>query len=347
MRFFPSTMTVHKGDTITFSGGFHTATLLPAGDDPNVWVEDNATALGAPYGAFTADPDEGPAAIKFNNAVAFGDPTCGTADAPCDYTGNDVVNSGVFVFGPGSFTATINANPGDILYVICLIHPNMRMRVTVVAPTDAATTQGSIDEAMADTVAQDNDDALAIHSALKAKRSKHTTTGGKTVWDTWVGYDTPHVSLLGMYPKKLSIKKGQTVRYHFQQLVYEIHTATFPLADALAISNNSFVPVCDPDGDSGTMPDNPPEMQAPPFCNDPTQLELDIDAGMLDSGDQVLRSRNDFENSTPRGPSTPAIGSKIGGQKSWDLKFQAVSPTKGFKYICMIHPSMRGAVVVK
>lgn len=342
MRFFPSRMSVHQGDTITFSSdGFHTASLLPAGADVQTWVDENVAAPAGPFAPFVPDPDEGPSNLKFNNAVAFpSDPTCGTPGAPaCTYDGSSLVNSGVLVFGPGSFTTTIDAAPGESFWVICLVHNNMRMRVTVVADDAPATTQASIDAAKTSQIAHDTDEAAATHHRLLTKRSKHTTASGKTVWDSWVGYDLPGVSLLAMYPKKLRIKKGQTVRYHFGSLEYEVHTATFPHTKGLEIANNSFVPSCDLDGDAGTAADVPPEIPGPPFCNDPSQLELDLDPRMGDTGNGTLRSRTDFENSGVRGDFLP--------RAAWDLKFGARSGDKPFKYVCMIHPFMRGAVVVR
>ena len=340
MRFFPSRMSVHEGDTITFSGGFHTATLLPTGTDAQVFVDENSVPADGPYAPFTADPDEGPAGLKFNNAVAFPtDPSCGAPDAPaCEYDGSEVVNSGVFVFGPGSFTTTINAPAGETFWVICLVHSNMRMRVTVVPDDQAATTQASIDSAKASQIARDTDDAHAAHNRLLKKKTKHTTASGKTVWDAWAGFDMPGVTLYGMYPRKLSIRKGQTVRWHFNTLEYEVHTVTFPLGEGLDIANNSFVPSCDPDTDAGSMPDNPPDLQGPPFCSDPTQLELDLDPRFMDSGNERLSSNSDFENSGVRGDFL--------SRAPWDLRFTAKSPDGGFKYLCMIHPFMRGKVIV-
>ena len=340
MRFFPSRMTVHQGDTITFGGGFHTATLLPTGTDAQAWADDNVMADGAELTPFVADPDEGSTALKFNNRVAFpSDPTCGTADAPCAYDGSSVVNSGVFVFGPGSFTTTIDAAPGESFWVVCLIHINMRMRVTVVPDNEPTTTQASIDEGKQQLIARDRDEAAALRSRLATRRSKHTTASGKTVWDSWVGYDQAGLSLFGMFPERLRIAKGDTVRYHFASLEYEIHTATFPRDKALEIANGSFGPSCDLDGDSGTEPDSPPTIEGPPFCADPSTLELDLHRRINATGDGVLRSATDFENSGIRGD--------YFSRAAWDLKFPRTSPDGGFKYICMIHPGMRGTVVVR
>ncbi len=63
MRFLPSRLRVHKGDTITFTGGFHTATLLPEDADAQVWVEENVVPADSPFTPFAADEDEGAGAL--------------------------------------------------------------------------------------------------------------------------------------------------------------------------------------------------------------------------------------------------------------------------------------------
>jgi plastocyanin len=341
MRFLPARLRVHRGDTITFSSeSFHTATFLPEEAEAEEWIEDNVSRVDAPYSVFVSDPDEGERGLKFNNRVAFPtDPTCGSADQPCLYDGTQELNSGVFVFRPGSFTATVDVAPGESFWVICLVHQAMRMRITVVDDTAAASTQAEIDQAKEQQVASDADEAAAMHSRLSTRRSKHTTASGKRVWDAWAGFDMPGVSLLAMYPRKLSIRKGDSVRWHFGSLEYEVHTVTFPRSKGLDIANNSFVPGCDPDGDSGTEPDSPPQMEGPPFCEDPRQLELDLDPRFTDQGDGIVRSARDFENSGVRGDFL--------SRAPFDLRFPAGSPDAGFKYVCMIHPFMQGNIVVK
>lgn len=342
MRFFGGgVLRVHPGDTINFhSEGFHTATLLPKNTDAFRWLDANSPPLDGPWSLVHTDPDED---FKANNRVLFPSRRdCGTADNPCSYTGDEVLNSGVLVFGdPAGMTAKVDAQPGDFFWVICLIHPHMRMRVEVVAPTEPASDQATIDAKTAMQKALDHDWASSADARLRAKQTKHVTSDGKTVWDVFAGYDNHWVSLFGMYPKRLKIKKGQTVEFHFNQLIYEDHTTTFPLSTGLDVTNNEFfVPNCDPDGDSGTAADNPPDVQGPPFCSDPSQLEFDIsDRAALPQGDGRFTGNRDYESSGIR-------GSAAVSNASWDLRFAKVSPDSGFKYLCLIHPFMRGKVIV-
>jgi hypothetical protein len=98
--------------------------------------------------------------------------------------------------------------------------------------------------------------------------------------------------------------------------------------------------VCDPDGDAGAGPDVPPELAEPPFCNDPTQLEFELDDRFIaPQGNGVFRG-GDLESSGARGRHAAL------GNDAYSLTFRATSPGTGFKYLCLIHPFMRGRVVV-
>lgn len=354
MRFFPGTINVHKGDTLHFtSESFHSATFLPKGQHPITWAG-SFGKFGDPFGLYTRDPDEGADAMKANNAVLF--PTrqdCGQAGQPaCAYDGSGdatggVLNSGLPLGGPLDFSVTVTANPGDTLWVVCLVHTHMFMRVNVVADNTAATTQASIDEAKARLIAFDTDWAVSAHTRLNRPTS-HETADGTKVWDVYVGYDNHWVSLFAMYPRRLRIPRGATVRYHFDGLIYETHTATLPVSIANGVGQQNFAPVCDTDGDQGTAPDSPPQIEGPPFCNDPRQLELDLSAeAMLPVGDGIYTGGDDFENSGERGPAAFTSNPPFVGNASFDVKFAKLSGDEPFKYMCLVHPFMKGRVAVK
>ncbi|MFN2594107.1 MAG: hypothetical protein ABR579_04375 [Actinomycetota bacterium] len=151
MKFFPHTLTVHKGDVIHItSDGFHTATFLPANTNASEWIDANASNPTQPFSTIVADPDEGttPTQLDFNTAVVLPSQfTCGTPDqGPCGYDGSAPLNSGL-PLGEGEsldFAVTVNANPGDFFYVICLLHHHMRMKVNVVPGGQAASSQSEI-----------------------------------------------------------------------------------------------------------------------------------------------------------------------------------------------------------
>lgn len=345
MKFFgPSA--VHKGDVLHFvGGGFDTASLIPKNQDLEGWVGANATAPGQPYALASSDPDEGALGLKFSNSVFFPSSfNCGVAQQPCDYDGNSVVNSGVPQGDSMDFYVTVDANPGDYFYIDNLIVPRMHRRVQVVPESTATPTQADVDAAMAAQTAQDDDEGNAIVNRVN-KKSTHKTASGQTVVDSYVGYDTHDIAIMGIFPSVLHIKKGQTVRYHFAQDEYFAHTMTFPVSKGLDISSHLGELVCDPDGDNGTAPDTEAQ-QAPPFCPGGfDQVELDIPEHFVTTeGDGVLTSASDFESSGFRGGSVPKLGPTIGGNGPFDLRFAKKGKFKG---LCMVHPEMRQTVDVE
>lgn len=345
MMFLPDRIRVHQGDMLAFSSeSFHTATFLTGGTDASDWLEDNASAIGDPFFIAEPDTDDGPAAAKFNlDVLGPTTPFCGAPGTPCDYDGSAVLNSGVPLAGPMDFNVTVNAGAGSAFWVVCLIHQNMRMRVNVVSPASATSDPAQIAAERDAQIAQDEDAALALHRRLKDRQSFHRNANGKKIWDAWAGFDTKRFALLDMYPNKLTIKKGNRVRWHFSQLVKENHTVSISRNQAIQqIVSQDFMFVCDPDG-GGPGPDNPPELQDFPFCNDPSQLEIDA-ADMLfpPAGNTNWTGGSDLEHSGVLG-ATPLAQSDA----PFTVKFKATTNRKGVPYICSIHPFMVGRVRVK
>jgi plastocyanin len=347
MRFFPASLTVHPGDVLHFtSEGFHTATLLPTGVSTDDFVQDYASGLDEPWSFLVADPDEPPGNVKANNRALFPtDPACGAPDAPCEFDGSGnpidgVLNSGIPLAGPLDFSVEVTADPGDTFWVICLVHPKMQMRVRVVGAGEQTTAPGQVAQETEQQVARDTDHARALHARLDSKRTSHKIRGGGRVWDAWAGFDTQYLALYDFYPGVLRVNRGDRVRWHFDALYFEDHTVTGPNSRALQIVGESFLPVCDPDGDAGPGPDTPPEIEEPPFCSDPAQVEIDITADfVLPAGNGRVTNRKDFENSG-------VLGANVPGPESYDLTFRRRLDGP-YKYLCLIHPFMRGRVLVK
>jgi plastocyanin len=342
---------VMTGDTLRFtSDSFHTATLLPKNVDVQSWVADNAAGVGNPWSFLLPDPDDtaldpggSPAtpSLKGNTAAIFPSSfLCGSATAPCPHDGSSVTNSGVPNAGPLDFSATIAGVPGDEIWVICLVHTHMRLRVTVTDDPTAVTTQPAIDAARDAQIAVDDEQAAALHKKMLSADSTHTTASGKKVTDVQAGVDTHWIALLAFYPKVATIKKGQTVRFHFgASSVFEDHTASFSFDEALSVFDVTFVPGCDPDGDAGAGPDGPPENEAT-LCNDPTHVEFDVPPmAVYEQGDGSFNGSG-YESSGIRGTEAMDL-------RPWDLKFTKASSKKGYKYFCLIHgPFMSGRIKV-
>ena len=287
-------MDAHEGDTLHFtSESFHSATFMPAGVDPDQWVADNATAFD--------DPSPPQWRIPMPT-----DDSCGTPDNPCTVEGNDVLNSGLPIFGPLDFSATLNVDPGTTLDLFCVIHNTMRMRVNVVEEATPIQTQEEIDADTADTIASDKALAKKAHNWFSNKHTK-TTKNGRRIWDAYPGVDRGHISLFAMYPRKLELDRGDNVKWHFEKLKFETHTASMPIDRSRRAGINDFQPACDPDGDGGPSPDVPPADPADPFsCPAGTDPEVDRNPGAyLLRGDGKVRGYKDFESSASEASPCP------------------------------------------
>lgn len=358
MRFLAPTVNVHEGQILKFDfHGFHTATLLPANADWLAFRGANTGGVGKQFSLLKQDPDDTTAegasadkpAIKNNPivetpSIGAAPASCGTEIAPCTYDGSQVVSSGFpqGPEGPFTFSVKIETTQGNGFWVMCLVHTHMVFRVNVVQDTQAATTQAEIDSAKASMIAYDQEWADATDAKLIGSRSSHTTAGGNRIYDVFAGKDSHWANLNGFYPKRTVVPRGATVRFHWSNVIYEEHTVTMPTPAGFALFDEFFVPMCDPDGDSGPGPDTPanPEAQDPSqFCPSPTQLEFDMSSRVFHgSGDGQFTGASDLEHSGFRGAQFR--------NDFFDVRFTARSDKKGWRFICMLHP-MQGRVVVK
>jgi plastocyanin len=346
MRFFPPSIAIHQGDVLNFkSKGFHTATLLPAGSDAAEWVDDNASGFDEPFNFLVADPDDG-ADYKANNQALFSHTACGAPETPCAFSAqggptDGVLNSGVSFIGDLDFSAEINAVAGTSFSIVNLVHPNMHMRVTIVADDVAASDPAKLAAAQKAQIKADGDQAAAIDAQLRNAKSSHPGGSGTRVWDAWAGFDTRHISLYAFYPARLRIRAGDSVRWRFDTLTWEDHSVTGPLDEGGQIASEGFLPGCDPDGDTGPGPDYlPPDLGEPPFCNPPSEVEFDFPANFVESsGNGVVTKAQDFESSG-------LVGGGVGGPATYELEFKRPLDDP-YRYLCVLHPFMRGRVRIR
>jgi plastocyanin len=347
-RYYPKSLKVRQGDTLHFSAeGFHSVTLLPAGERPQQWRLANASSRLDPWAFLLSDPDDGERAVKINGAFFRSThPECGSAELPCVHDGSQLFNSGV-VAGPLDYFVTIDAAPGTVVYAVSLLHAEMNLRVEVVGDGERASDPAAIRQRSKDMRRHNIETAVALHKKFKAKRTKHKDPQSKRVYrHAWAGVDGKHVSLLGMYPKKLRIRRGQSVRWHFDTLDNELHNVAMPFRKAKQILMDTFQPVCDPDGDTGPGPDNPHELGGPPYCSVPGQTEVDLDDREANRvGNGVFTGAGDLETSGIRG-SNNAEGRDPYGEAPYDVRFRV--PRGRYRYFCTIHgPIMSGRVIVR
>lgn len=347
MRFYPSTLQVHQGDVVRFfSGGFHGVALLPPGTSAPDWAAQNAGATGRPWSLFEPDADEGPGTLKVNLAALFPSRDCGwPTEAPCDFDGRptefgDVLSSGLALLPEGDsaevhqldFSVAINADPGEVIEVLDLVNPKMTMRIEVVPEAVGPSEPDALAEQSDAELAQDAATAARLHRSYSNKKTT-TKIRGKTYRMAWAGVETATVSLRGMYPKVLTIRPGQGVRWNFKKNVYSAYTVTFPAGRALSSARTFPVVACDPDGDvAGGVADTQPVSAQAPYCSSYDELELEVPAPLaVAAGDAKVVSSRDYGSSGLRG--TGIATSKA----PYDLLFPKASPKKGFAYASMLH----------
>ncbi len=335
-RFYPEEVMVHKGDLITYSvQGFHTVTVLPTGTNVDDWVATNVTSIDGAYSLVKPDPDDGPGELKYNTAIDTQE-SCGTStDDACVYNGTTQFHCGPVMGEPcESFTIRVQNNPGETFTVLSVLQPDMRQTITVVDQNQTADDPAVVSAEAGSAITEDTVAARTVHRRFKDKRVKRNGA-----FQAWVGIDRTTFSLMAMYPKKLSFRKGSKVNFRFSQLIHEPHTATMPGVALGTTSEHFLVPVCDPDGDDGTQPDMTATFSddAPP-CPEGSELEFDIDAIVgTQQGNGIFTGRSDYENSGILGPASMGLSSD-----PWMVKVK-----KDGRYFCAIHPFMKGKLNVR
>jgi plastocyanin len=360
MRFYPSAVSVVPGDTLHFSTeSFHGVTLIPVGDEPEVWVADNA-GPGGPWSPFQADPDEGPDAASVNDSVVSPSDLCGWPGQPaCEFDGVgdevlDALNSGLALFPTDdggtetrqlSFEVTVTADPGTTFHAIDPLHPEMTMRIDVVGTFEERSDVFALAAESDAQFAADAAQAVKLDKQYSKKRVSKKVKG-KVVWQAWAGVEQEGISLRRMYPKKLTIKRNQSVRWNFNRNIYEAHTVTFPTRRVTGLAGAFPQIVCDVGGDTDSSPDEAPPLSQFPFCAEQSDLELDVPVELvLGAGDGKVKKASDFESSPARGSAYAETDS------AFQLVFTKKSAKKGYAYGCVIHEAahapMRAKVVVK
>ena len=206
--FFPRTVTVRAGSDLQFlNEGFHTFTVLPAGDTAKQDWQTN--------GAATDDTDDtalnpnGTTHAAFNIPALL--PTCGPAPLPqCTFDGSSTIN--ISPLGPpGPVDVHVTAQPGTYTF-LCRIHPGMSGTLNVVAADAKVPSQAKVDQQVAKQVSKDlkgawQADKKANHDAISqnkdGSRTLHVTAGTSS--------KDGKVALLEFFPRNLDAKPGDTV----------------------------------------------------------------------------------------------------------------------------------------
>lgn len=259
--FYTPTVTVHTGDILDFQTAqneFHVVALAPSGPalrasapiflpdfDPlgPGGVPDVAAGSGAPKALF------GPGSFSL-----FNPPTCGVeavGQPDCTFDGINPLSLGAIGGGhirkflqphakptPALFNGVvdshvvINAPPGTYDY-LCLLHPGMNGKLTVVAPQQPTTTQGAINADSLALFAADRANALALEAADSTPTFTPDALGHK-VFQAHMSDNTAdqRVGIFEMMPRTLNLAVGDSVQWKQSQEV-EIHSVSFPANSSL------------------------------------------------------------------------------------------------------------------
>jgi plastocyanin len=344
--FFPRTATIATGGTFQFTNeGFHTATLLPA--NWSVAADNDVNGLIAADIDDTALNPNGTIKTVENIASVLPAPQgCGTADAPCVFDGTGVVSMGAPVAGPPApLVVTITAPPGTYNFH-CRVHPWMAGSLTVVAvgTTTGVTTAASAEAAATTQATADVAAGMAAEAAAStAGQVKHAN--GTTTWTLAVGTSDPagHVAVLDMLPRKVTIKKDDTVVWRPRDR-NEPHTVTF------ANDIPADVPLCEGLGghDTPAVPTvNPPMSPFDFACNGRAPDEFEFTGG--GNAVTVITSPKTVSDSGLVAYRTQPAGLDLPRQavlSSWSVTF-AGAKAGTYKYVCQIHDGMDGTIVVR
>ena len=360
LRFLaPYTIRVHRGDTVTFDlRGAHSAALLPEDVGAQDWLDENWYSPTGRYSPVVQDDEAGELVDNFHMIDAPSDPACGrTGEPACEYNGNALVYSGT-VFGeePGegqpfpetmTFTTTIDAQAGTRIWIVNLVFPRERMKILVVPNGEPATTQTEIDTARAQQLAHDQEWADAMHAKMKSKRSSHVAQDGTRVWDAWAGIDNDHASLNQFYPRKLKVKKGQRIRWHFSQDLNQVHTVSMPfprIFDEPFEFFGSFE--CDSPNAADTPAPPPASPDAEPVCPAGTTLEFEFGPFLTGAGNGTWSGPNDIEHSGIRGADLQHLSPPMHYQDPFTVKMNRTTGKSPMQYVCAIHDGMFGRIAV-
>ena len=206
--FFPSQTTVHVGDTVAFSPGFHNVNFPAKGGKPTSFIVPTSSTA-------TDVKDESGNPFWFNGQPLFGfNPAVLGAPKTATYNGKKAVVGPVPVLGkPFAFKVKFTKT-GTFTYH-CDIHPGMKGKVHVVAKRAKAPSAKSDAKVVARQV------AAAVKTAKKLKLA----TPPSGVVD--VGVAGPGgVEYYSIVGPKSPISVGTTLRFQMTKGSFETHTAT-------------------------------------------------------------------------------------------------------------------------
>lgn len=305
--FFPHTITIHAGDSVRFvPTNFHTVDFPARGQKPLPLVTPAATKANEMDAAGAPFWFNGQQNLGFNPALLKF-----AFGKKLTYTGAKTVESGLPIQNNPKSMVVRFSKTGTFTYY-CNVHPGMKGIVRVVSRRHRVAS--SAQEARTVKAQVTRDLAVAKSLASKAHPAANAVQLGAA--------GANGVELLAFLPQTLQVPVGTTVTFGMAAASREVHTATFGPGDPeaapssylgkLAASFNS--PVFDP---AAVYPSDPPP--APAAFTSASHGNGFWNSGILDT-----------VAATPLPPANRVTFTQAGT----------------YTFYCLIHPFMKGTVVV-
>jgi plastocyanin len=308
--FFPSGVTVHKGDKVKFLPvGFHSFDFPPRGGDMLPLITPTGQKISGEKDFSGTDFwFNGQDQVSFNPLLVAGM----TFGKKLSFNGGKRIISGV-PLGNKLKPITVTFKKTGTFTYYCNIHAGMKGKVTVKGKGK------SIPSAKADKKALARQVATAIATSKKLPK---TQVPANTID---VGAAGNHgEELFAFVPDALTVPVGTSVTFRMHPASYDIHTATAGPGD----------PEADPDSYLGQLAKKFAEEPVPPgqvvYRSEPPGTQGTLTPALHGNG---------FWNSGLMDTST---GSVIGSSDS--VRFGAVGT---YDFYCMVHPFMHARVTVQ
>jgi plastocyanin len=307
--FFPSAITVHKGDKIRFAPtGFHTVDFPKKGDIPlplatpsGKTIANDLDPAGNPYW-FNGQPDlEFPAALlppnlKYGKTVTFSGKASVLSGLPL---GNKLKPMTVRFTKAGTFT------------YYCNIHPGMKAKVHVVSAKAKAPSVKSVSKAVKKQASAALRTAKALQNPTVAGNTVQVGNGGRG-----------GVEIYSFFPAKKTVPVGTTLTFAMSPKTLDVHTATTGPGDP-ENDPSSFLGKL-----SGSITGQPPFDQAGVYPSDsPTSAPASLTPTLHGNGFWGTGIM-DHSAATP----LPASGQVT------------VGAAGTYTFYCLIHPFMKAVV---
>jgi plastocyanin len=198
-----SPLRIHKGDRVTFSGGFHTATIL--GSTPRAGLE--LIQPDPAHGTYPSVLDAAAHPFWWNGKAKFvyNGATLAPAGGSTVTNHAALFNSGVLFAQPTGYTLKFNRT--GTFQIVCLIHPGMKATVKVVSRRHHVLSASRQARRAKSDARSDIRKAIALDESMPrsvADPAKPVVT---------VGAGPNRFSLFAFYPSALSVKVGTTVTF--------------------------------------------------------------------------------------------------------------------------------------